>query len=133
MPLLARLLSRRILPTLTGPYTLSPSLGTALNAIGLVFLLFAAITFNFPSVAPVDADNMNYCAAAIGVIGLVSGVTWVVDGRKNFTGPKEDVEVVKKEMGGGVGVGGFGVLEGKEKESEKTSGSDEGVGEKVDA
>jgi choline transport protein len=58
-----------------------------LNLIGLLFLTFAAITFNFPSVAPVNSQNMNYCSAAIGVIGLVSVVTWFVDGRKNFTGP----------------------------------------------
>ena len=77
-----------------------------------VFLIFAVITFNFPAFAPVDAQNMNYCSAAIGVIGLVSLVTWVVDGRKNFTGPDTGVEnlvaVEKRGVweGAGVGVGG---------------------------
>jgi choline transport protein len=88
MPLFVRILARftghaRVLP---GPYTLG-KWGIWLNAIGLLFLTFAAITFNFPSVAPVDNQNMNYCSVAIGVIGLVSAVMWVVEGRKNFTGP----------------------------------------------
>ncbi len=30
---------------------------------------------------------MNYTSAAIGVIGLISIVTWITRGRKNFTGP----------------------------------------------
>jgi choline transport protein len=88
MPLLVRILARftgraRVLP---GPYTLG-KWAIWLNSIGLLFLTFAAITFNFPSVAPVNEQNMNYCSAAIGVIGLVTIVTWVVDGRKNFRGP----------------------------------------------
>ena len=73
MPLFVRILARftghaKVLP---GPYTLG-KWGVWLNAIGLLFLTFAAITFNFPSVAPVNEENMNYCSAAIGVIGLVS-------------------------------------------------------------
>lgn len=30
---------------------------------------------------------MNYCVAAFAVIILISTVQWIVDGRKNFTGP----------------------------------------------
>jgi hypothetical protein len=30
---------------------------------------------------------MNYTSAAVGVIGLISIVTWFTTGRKNFTGP----------------------------------------------
>lgn len=35
---------------------------------------------------------MNYTSAAIGVIGLISVVTWLTTGRKNFTGPQIGVE-----------------------------------------
>ena len=59
-----------------------------INAVGLVFLTFAGIDFNFPQLGPVSGSNMNYCSAAFGVIGLISFVTWVFDGRKNFTGPQ---------------------------------------------
>lgn len=61
------------------------------NGVGLLFLTFAAIDFNFPQVGPVSGDNMNYCSAAIGIIGVVSLVTWILDGRKNFTGPRAGV------------------------------------------
>lgn len=74
----------RVIP---GAYTLG-RWSPYINAVGLCFLLFACIDFNFPQVGPVTGDNMNYCSAAFGIIGIVSLVTWVLDGRKNFTGPQ---------------------------------------------
>ena len=41
---------------------------------------------------------MNYISAAIGVIGAIAGITWIVDGRKRFTGPR--VEIGREESGG---------------------------------
>ncbi|KAJ5887801.1 hypothetical protein N7495_007842 [Penicillium taxi] len=70
-----------------GPYALSTPVSVALNTVGLLFLLFAAITFNFPSTAPVNHESMNYTSAAIGVIALISTITWFTTGRKDFTGP----------------------------------------------
>ncbi len=89
MPLLARILSWftgnvKVLP---GPYNLG-RYGIVVNAIGLVFLVFTSITFNFPTLAPVDSENMNYTSAALGIIGLISIVTWLISGRKSFTGPQ---------------------------------------------
>ncbi|KAL8941715.1 MAG: hypothetical protein Q9216_002088 [Gyalolechia sp. 2 TL-2023] len=73
MPLIARVLARfyghaNVLP---GPYTLG-RYGLIVNLIGLTFLVFTSITFNFPTLAPVDKENMNYTSAAIGVIGMIS-------------------------------------------------------------
>ncbi|KIW20502.1 hypothetical protein PV08_01077 [Exophiala spinifera] len=106
------------------------------NAAGLLFLVFAGVDFNFPQVGPVTGDNMNYCSAAFGIIGLVSLVTWVFDGRKNFTGPQTGVVVVnaveqqqqrqpdddnKLPLGGGAA----GVLDNeKEKDKASLEGSD---------
>ncbi|RAH61606.1 GABA permease [Aspergillus piperis CBS 112811] len=73
--------------TLTGPFALPTSMSISLNVLGLLFLLFASITFNFPESYPVTKDSMNYTSAAIGVIGVISVATWVVTGRKHFTGP----------------------------------------------
>lgn len=105
MPLLVRILARftghaKVLP---GPYTLG-RYGIVFNVIGLLFLLFTSITFNFPTVNPVDKDNMNYTSAAIGVIGLVSVVTWVTTGRKGFTGPETGVGTVVRGVGEEEGV-----------------------------
>lgn len=89
MPLLSRLLAYftsrvKIIP---GPYNLG-AYSVPLNAIGLVFLTFGCITFTFPTAHPVNEDNMNYTSAAIGVIALISIITWLTTGRKNFTGPQ---------------------------------------------
>lgn len=73
---------------LKGPFALPQSMSIALNILGLLFLLFAAITFNFPTDYPVTHESMNYTSAAIGVIGLISAVTWITTGRKRFTGPQ---------------------------------------------
>jgi choline transport protein len=118
MPLLARILSRMTghAKVLNGPYSLG-KYGIYCNIVGFLFLLFAAITFNFPSIAPVNSQNMNYCSAAIGVIGLVSAVTWFVDGKKNFTGPDTgvaNVVIAEKKLGvGGSGSGSPPLTDGE--------------------
>ncbi|KAJ5239911.1 hypothetical protein N7468_004530 [Penicillium chermesinum] len=70
-----------------GPYTLSVPVSIGLNLLGLLFLLFASITFNFPSTYPVNQESMNYTSAAIGVIALISLLTWFTTGKDHFTGP----------------------------------------------
>ncbi|KAI9809984.1 MAG: hypothetical protein M1827_006751 [Pycnora praestabilis] len=113
MPLFVRILARFTgnAKELDGPYKLGPY-GIVLNIIGFIFLLFASITFNFPTVNPVDQGNMNYTSAAIGVIAFVSLVTWITTGRKRFTGPElvlvhEGGSVMGEDgRGGGVDVGG---------------------------
>lgn len=89
MPLIARIMaySTNYMKVMPGPYTLG-KYSVWLNIVGLLFLVFTSITFNFPTINPVDQQNMNYTSAAIGVIGLISIVTWVTTGRKNFTGPQ---------------------------------------------
>lgn len=121
MPLLVRVLARFTghAKELPGPYTLG-KWGIWANLIGLSFLTFAAITFNFPSVAPVNSENMNYCSAAIGIIGLVSLLTWVFDGRKNFTGPQTGVLNATEAEVQGVGLG-------VKRHSERASGGDTGI------
>ncbi len=115
MPLLARILSHLFpsssssaaVKTLAGPWSLGRA-SIYMNVIGFLFLLFTSITFNFPTVYPVDRDNMNYTSAAVGVIGLISLVTWVAGGKRSFTGPRVvgvgvdvGVDGVEKEDGGG--------------------------------
>ncbi|KAK4966989.1 hypothetical protein LTR66_012008 [Elasticomyces elasticus] len=88
MPLLVRVLARvqRKKTRLDGPYSLG-RYGLALNVIGLLFLLFTSITFNFPTLSPVDSQNMNYTSAAVGVIMLIAAITWLTTGKRQFTGP----------------------------------------------
>ncbi|CEL10752.1 Putative GABA permease [Aspergillus calidoustus] len=102
-PLLSRLLgyiTNHRTTAFTGSFALALPLSLALNALGLLFLLFAFVTFNFPSLAPVDDENMNYTSAAIGVIALVGIGTWVVSARKRFTGPVDMVHGVGRSTEG---------------------------------
>ncbi len=94
MPLLARTLSWFMgdTKTLPGPYSLG-RWGIWMNMLGLVFLIFTSITFNFPTLNPVNSGDMNYTSAAIGIIALISLVTWIATGRKRFTGPQIGGEV----------------------------------------
>lgn len=64
--------------------------GLPLNVFGFLFLTFCCITFNFPTLNPVTVENMNYTSAAIGIVMLISLVTWLTTGRKRFTGPDRD-------------------------------------------
>ncbi|OCK85268.1 GABA permease [Lepidopterella palustris CBS 459.81] len=100
MPLLARILAHVTGKKhhLEGPYSLG-RFGLMLNIIGFLFLTFCCITFNFPSINPVDSQNMNYTSAAIGVVMLISIITWITTGRKHFTGPESGhlLEVGRRE------------------------------------
>ena len=111
MPLLARLLSVFIHGEhreIKGLYSLG-RLSIPLNIVGLLYLLFTTITFNFPGVNPVTSQNMNYTSAAVGAIMLIALITWFTTGRKNFAGP----------MSGGV------VIEGRQTELRGASVGDE--------
>lgn len=92
MPLLARLLNLRKHREITGTAYSLGKYGPWLNGLGLFFLAFAGVDFNFPQVGPVTADNMNYCSAAFGVIALTAVVTWFGGARGTFTGPDIQVE-----------------------------------------
>ncbi|KAL2870250.1 putative GABA permease [Aspergillus lucknowensis] len=90
LPLFARLLGyicNHRTSAFTGPFGLRLPLSLTMNTLGLLFLLFAFVTFNFPSMAPVNDENMNYTSAAIGVIALVGIGTWFTTAHKQFTGP----------------------------------------------
>lgn len=90
MPLLVRLISyfSGSHRQLTGPWAMKPMVSVAVNFIGLTYLLFACITFNFPSVYPVNSENMNYTSSAVGVIMFIAAVTWFMTARKHFSGPE---------------------------------------------
>jgi choline transport protein len=94
MPLLVRLISYFYgsHKQLTGAWAMKPLVSVIVNAAGLTYLLFACITFNFPSISPVSSENMNYTSAAVGVIMFIAAVTWFLGANKKFSGP--DVEDV---------------------------------------
>lgn len=86
MPLVMRIIGRLTGRDIDSGYPLG-KIGWALNGVGLFYLAFALITFNFPSSYPVNSANMNYTCAAVGVALLIAALTWFTTGRKHYTGP----------------------------------------------
>jgi len=82
---------RKMLPsrafTLPGPF------GWIANLIGIAYTIVTTVLFLFPPVLPVTTTNMNYCVVAFGIILFISTFQWLIDGRKNFTGPRCDVGI----------------------------------------
>lgn len=88
MPLLVRIWGRlEGRNAIDSAYSLG-RFGMLFNVIGILYLAFAAIVFNFPSASPVNGTTMNYTSAAVGVCGLIATVTWMTTGRTHFTGPR---------------------------------------------
>lgn len=40
----------------------------------------------------------DYCVAAFGIVFIISFIQWMVDGRKNFVGPRLEMEVFQGEV-----------------------------------
>ncbi|KAK4235170.1 amino acid/polyamine transporter I [Achaetomium macrosporum] len=89
-PTINVLRGRTLLPA-TRVFKLPGWLGWICNLVGIAWTILTTVLFVFPPVLPVTPDNMNYCIVAFGVILLISCTTWLVDGRKHYTGPKVDV------------------------------------------
>lgn len=67
-------------------------LGWSANIIGLVYTIVTTVLFVFPPALPVTGTTMNYCIVAFAIILLISTFQWIVDGRKNFEGPRITID-----------------------------------------
>jgi choline transport protein len=54
------------------------------------------VLFVFPPALPVTGNNMNYCIVAFAIVLIISMIQWYVDGKKNFSGPKLDLDAMQK-------------------------------------
>ncbi|GAA5912578.1 hypothetical protein JCM8208_002001 [Rhodotorula glutinis] len=70
-------------------WTLGPLLGPVCNVLSLVFTLVTTVFFLFPPVNHPTAEEMNYAVAVVGLVAIVSVITWFVQGRKSFVGPRD--------------------------------------------
>ncbi|KAJ5545553.1 Amino acid/polyamine transporter I [Penicillium sp. DV-2018c] len=80
---------RRSLPE--RKWQLPRTLGWIVDMIALSYILLTTVLFVFPPSSTVTGSSMNYCIAAFAIIILISVFQWIVDGRKNFTGPRVDI------------------------------------------
>ncbi|KAF4624483.1 hypothetical protein G7Y89_g13688 [Cudoniella acicularis] len=82
---------RKMLPA-SRPFRIPSLLGWIANLIGLAYVILTTVLFLFPPDLPVTGSNMNYCVVVFFIILVISIVQWFVDGRKNFTGPRVNIE-----------------------------------------
>ncbi|KAI9374179.1 amino acid/polyamine transporter I [Aspergillus egyptiacus] len=100
MPILVNCLQgRNALPE--RKWNLPRALGWIADSVSLSYIMLTTVLFVFPPSRNVTGSSMNklifysidYCVAAFAVIIMISIFQWIVDGRKNFTGPRVNVTV----------------------------------------
>ncbi|PBP18914.1 hypothetical protein BUE80_DR010388 [Diplocarpon rosae] len=107
---------RRMLPE-SRPFKLSPAVGWTANLIGIAYVILTTVLFLFPPKLPVTGSNTNYCVVVFVIIVVISMVQWFVDGRKNFTGPRIDLDFLQN---GDVGRTDPGFEQGSDAQEAKT-------------
>ena len=92
IPILINVLrGRSQLPT-DRAFILPAPLAWFANLLGIAYVLITTVLFLFPPELPTTGSNMNYCVVVFFIILVISVVQWFVDGRKNYTGPRVEVD-----------------------------------------
>ncbi|CAG8301698.1 unnamed protein product [Penicillium salamii] len=74
-------------------WKLPNAVGWFADMVALSYIILTTVLFVFPPSRTVTGSSMNYCIAAFAVIIIISVFQWIVDGRKNFTGPRIDMTI----------------------------------------
>ncbi|KAF2144282.1 uncharacterized protein K452DRAFT_246583 [Aplosporella prunicola CBS 121167] len=107
IPLLTHALQRRrVMPP--GKFHMGGWVGGVVNAVAVVWLLFAIVFFAFPYYQPVTAANMNYTCVCVGGIGFVALAWWAVAGERY----QREMEKAKEDGVGAARAGCVPVVEG---------------------
>jgi choline transport protein len=83
---------RKMLPA-NRSFKMPEWLGWSANLLGIAYVILTTVLFVFPPELPVTGSNMNYCIVAFAIVVIISLIQWIVDGRKNYAGPKVDINV----------------------------------------
>ncbi|KAB8068386.1 amino acid/polyamine transporter I [Aspergillus leporis] len=76
---------RKMLPD--RKFKIPNAVGWVIDIVSLSYIALTTVLFLFPPSRPTNF-SFDYCIVAFAIIVIVSVVQWVVDGRKNFTGPR---------------------------------------------
>jgi choline transport protein len=68
-----------------GPWRLPNWLGITANAVSICYTIFASIFLLLPPSLPLHRYNMNYACAVLGGVLTLSGIFYLVRGRKHYT------------------------------------------------
>lgn len=78
-------------------FALPEWLGWTANIIGLAYTIVTTVLFLFPPAIPVTSGSqMNYCIVAFAIIVIISGLQWIIDGRKNYEGPRITIDEIRR-------------------------------------
>jgi len=86
---------RSVLPK--GSFNLG-KFGYFCNIVGVAFVLITTVFFCFPPAIPTSGSSMNYTVVAFAIVLIVATIQWWVDGRKNFKGPRVELEETPESM-----------------------------------
>jgi amino acid transporter len=96
IPIICKLVFGKFEP---GPWHLG-KFGWIVNIWACIWTLFVSIIFLFPTIRPVTLINMNYAIAFLGGILVAAGIYWVVRGRKFYTGPLIEAQLMQDNDSG---------------------------------
>ena len=55
----------------------------------IYYLHNSLFSFLFPPDLPTSGSTANYAAAVVAFVVLLAGLSWIFDGRKNYSGPRD--------------------------------------------
>ncbi|KAG2121325.1 amino acid transporter [Suillus clintonianus] len=61
--------------------------GTVINAVAVLWIMFAIVLFSMPAIIPVTRFSTNYASVVFVGFGVISGVWYMIDGQFNYPGP----------------------------------------------
>ena len=94
IPIACKLIWNRFEP---GPWHLG-KFSFFVNLWACTWTLFVSIIFIMPTIRPVTANNMNYAIVFLAFILLCAMVWWYIRGKKVYTGPVVEAEVLDEEV-----------------------------------
>ncbi|KAK4991607.1 hypothetical protein LTR66_006489 [Elasticomyces elasticus] len=92
MPIAVNVLRRRRMLPAARAFVLPEWFGWTANLVGIAYVVVTTVLFLFPPALPVTGSSMNYCVVAFAVVLVISTVQWFVDGRRNFHGPRVEID-----------------------------------------
>lgn len=78
----------KVMPVDQIRFRLPFGVGPIANILTIVLALLGLVFYDFPTVVPVTAANMNYASAVIGVMALVAIANWFWYARNCYHGPR---------------------------------------------
>lgn len=58
----------------------------------VVWLAFITVVFCLPALYPITSATLNYTPVAVGGVGCLVGLNWVLSARHWFSGPRTEVD-----------------------------------------